>query len=298
MRWGLSSVAVKRLESLQTEILLVISRAWKRTVRQLLERELHIIPILYKLHQAAMSHRCQMRCSNHHHVLKAKRPNDSSHPIHHLYALAFSDIRQVYKLTKAELEDTNSEQYTNFDELWIKDAPRRRWINRYLEHRAFSHAGMSWTAWRDCQPASRIPNPAYQGEWGEHKLQLHTGLSAAQSTMLILMRTGNIGLAANPVYRMALGIPTRTCPLCCVAEWGLEKNQTVKHMLIHCPALSAKRTDLFIAAGHSDFTLFMERDVKLATAWAISNFGLSQFDKVKNKALYQLPREQKDTEDN
>ncbi|CAE7022178.1 Zinc knuckle [Pyrenophora teres f. teres] len=293
MYWGLSPVAVKRLESLQTEILLTISKAWKRTVRQLIERELHIIPILHKLHQAAMSHRCQMRSSGFHNILRANRPKDPSHPTHYLYALALSDMEHAYKLTKAQLQKSDSAQYLKFNELWSKDAPRKRWINKYLETRAFLLAGMGWTAWRDSQPASMMSIPAYKGEWGDHKLSLYSNLPPAQSTMLMLMRTGNIGLAANPVYRSALGILSSSCPLC-AGVYDKPKIQTVEHMLIHCPSMAAKRSDLFAAAGHRDFDLFMEKDVEYATAWAISSFGLSQFNKIKNKERYQFPRKQEE----
>jgi hypothetical protein len=57
------------------------------------------------------------------------------------------------------------------------------------------------------------------------------------------------------------------------------------------PALKWQRTYLTSAAGHNDFDLFMNRDTELATSWAIAYFGLSQFDSIKDKKKYQLPRD-------
>jgi hypothetical protein len=47
------------LESLQTEIVLALSGAWKYTACEVLEKEMHILPILVKLHEVAMNHRCR-----------------------------------------------------------------------------------------------------------------------------------------------------------------------------------------------------------------------------------------------
>jgi hypothetical protein len=63
IKFGISTNALDKLRSLQIECMLAISGARKMTAYQVLENEMHIVPIFYKLHEFAMNHRFQQHDS-------------------------------------------------------------------------------------------------------------------------------------------------------------------------------------------------------------------------------------------
>ncbi|KAJ6194942.1 LOW QUALITY PROTEIN: reverse transcriptase (RNA-dependent DNA polymerase)-domain-containing protein [Bipolaris maydis] len=237
LRYCIPKETMKRLKSLQIEILIQLSKAWRRTPAELLQNEMHILPISLKLHAVAMNHRCRKLGSKEYEFMRRMRilarGEGSNHPHTQMSRLANDYKRQIFK-NKA----------------------------------AYYHEA-------ECDT-----------EFGEHTLKLYHGLNTLQQTMLLGMRTGNIGVKANPVFRYHQKNMDMSCPHCGYIP------HTIKHMLCACPALNRVRTHLTAAAGHNDFDTFMNRDTELATSWAIAYMGLTQFDSVK-KDQYMFPREQK-----
>ncbi|KAJ6207002.1 reverse transcriptase (RNA-dependent DNA polymerase)-domain-containing protein [Bipolaris maydis] len=183
------------------------------------------------------------------------------------------------------------EAHAECDSMWARATTRKSWIKEFIDMKTFAKAKKQFDFWKRMQATEpsrtrKFAQPAYQAEFGEHTLKLYHGLNTLQQTMLLGMRTGNIGVKANPVFRYHQKNMDMSCPHCGYIP------HTIKHMLCACPALNRVRTHLTAAAGHNDFDTFMNRDTELATSWAIAYMGLTQFDSVK-KDQYMFPREQK-----
>lgn len=69
---------------------------------------------------------------------------------------------------------------------------------------------------------------AHKGPYSDHTLKFYYGLDAAESTMLLGLRTGKLGLKTHMGYRLVKGFTDSQCQLC---EAHLH---TAEHRLCHC----------------------------------------------------------------
>jgi hypothetical protein len=102
-------------------------------------------------------------------------------------------------------------------------------------------------------------------------LKLHKGLSKAQSSIAIQLRSGKTGLAAFLHWRQVPGYPSPICPC------G-QGSETPKHVMIHCP----KHTDTcheLETNGRVDLSQIMTTPVGIqrVTAWWLGHDILPQF---------------------
>ena len=115
-----------------------------------------------------------------------------------------------------------------------------------------------WERWHQLHggppPTTQMldPDPGGGDNWKPSKmphrsaLQLHTGLSKAQSSILTQVRTGKIGLVAFLCKRQVPGFPTPACS--CGALW-----ETAKHPVLDCPRFLQVRRSLYLAAATTDY---------------------------------------------
>ncbi|KAK0655001.1 hypothetical protein B0T16DRAFT_2959 [Cercophora newfieldiana] len=113
--------------------------------------------------------------------------------------------------------------------------------------------------------------------WSFNCIQAYyKGLTRAQSTMLLHLRTGVIGLR-RVLFRMHLALDRVDSPLC---ECGTS-NETALHHLVQCPLLSAQRQVLCDQVKDFSFLPLVTKHADLATVWAIMFFGIEQFNSAK-----------------
>jgi hypothetical protein len=128
-------------------------------------------------------------------------------------------------------------------------------------------------------------HPTHRTSFSENCMGYYKGLSAAQSTMGIAIRTGNIALMGNPIYHRQCDIPDETsCPLCGNAI------HTAEHLFLHCKALDQPRAMLQSAIGTLNWEALTTTYLEIATAWAIQYFDMEHFERCKKVKAYQFPR--------
>lgn len=65
--------------------------------------------------------------------------------------------------------------------------------------------------------------------------------------------------------------------------------ETPFHLFVECHRLRRQRVLLEDELGHTDFPDLLTKDAKVAVEWAISYFGIEQFDNVKEDSLHFPP---------
>lgn len=105
------------------------------------------------------------------------------------------------------------------------------------------------------------------------KLRLYDGLTKPESSLVIQIRTGKIGLADFLHRQQVPGFETAAC------QCGFT-NQTAKHVLIFCNIHAQKRHRLFDEAKTQDFFTMISTNqgLRAATRWLISLGILGQFE--------------------
>jgi hypothetical protein len=57
--------------------------------------------------------------------------------------------------------------------------------------------------------------------------------------------------------------------------------QTVEHLFVHCPNLTAARSELRALLNHTDVNALLTGHADMGTEWALVHFGLEQFNLAK-----------------
>jgi len=272
--------------------MLVLSGARKRTSGTSLESETHITPILLKLHELSMIHRCRNYDSAPYLLMNDKRLGLRSgpkpkkkgraialvletHPYHQLRLLAAEHLAAI----RVEIGTVA------YEAKWQNPALRDACLKEFHQRFSLVYAQRDWAAHQSARASQgKFRYPAHEGKFGEHTLKFYFGMPREQSTVSEMMRTGHIPLKSCYDYRKVTGFTDGLCRRC-NEHW-----ETVEHLLCHCKALSAERQLLHEAAGHVDYKLFMTVDLELASAWALRYFEMEQFEHVKNRQRYQFPR--------
>ncbi|KAI4614575.1 hypothetical protein J4E83_007229 [Alternaria metachromatica] len=292
IRWGLTKVATHMLEQLQREILKSLTRARAFTPSIAMENEFHVLPILLKLHQLAMNHRCRQYGSADYKLLDEAleikdpyrgctqdRKEMAMHPYAHLRALAGLHVRTIRE------EEQHSLSEPAFAESWADPKKRGEWIKKFNFRVVFHHANIAYKLYLNLRMLSRQPmHPTHKADFGDHILQYYVGLKPAQTTMGIGLRTGNLPLKSNWQWCQMNGITDNRCPLCEKAV------HTAEHLLCHCTALETERGFLRSAVGRLDWHSLVTKDLEITTAWAIAFFGIDQFKWCLDDKDFQFPR--------
>jgi hypothetical protein len=151
----------------------------------------------------------------------------------------------------------------------------RRLISKLAKSDVASLMAREWDAYRlgklPGRPDLTFQIPALVEGWGDASWESYVKLDRQHATMLLQCRTGYIGLRFHLFGRVAR--EDITSPHC---ECGTG-DHTVKHLLLDCPNLALQRLALQSQAGHLDFSLFLTRDAKVFTTWAMPHFGLDHF---------------------
>ncbi|KAH6876175.1 hypothetical protein BKA58DRAFT_381164 [Alternaria rosae] len=163
---------------------------------------------------------------------------------------------------------------------WRSPNKRRKAIDVYLKEWSFDQSRRHWNTYRaarlsrgkDVCPALDVDLYA---EWDDRSLNCYKGLTRAQSTMLLHMRTSTIGLNAH-LHKLKLS-DTAFCT--CSRD-----RHTAKHLFLDCHLLSKERAALSRAVGHLSFKDMLTKDAFEATRWAIMHFDLAQWRSAKREA--------------
>jgi hypothetical protein len=297
LKFGISRKALEQLKSLQIECVLSLSGARKGTSFRVLENEMHITPILYKLHEIAMNHRCQQHQSAEYRMMetlrvrrfgclprttwKASKPILDDHPFQVLRRFTEHVWNQLRHNQRCRIGDHALEVQ------WKVPEKRKAIIKDFNQECSYYYTSKLWECYQRgrYRDPSKIMHVAHMEDFGEHRLRYYCGLSRAQSTMAIMMRTGNIALKSNKAWRLVNDLPDDKCVRC-----G-KYVETVEHLLCHCKALHIERQLLEAAVGgRLNFHSLMTTDLELASAWAIRYFDLEQFEAEKKAKRYQFPR--------
>ena len=291
--FGLNKDALKMLKQIETEALLVIFHAWTRTASELIWKEFQLTPLVLRLHEAAMSHRCKsFRSLETERMRKnrsmAYRKGRRVHPFDYFDKLTGSLLEAIEAKTK---ESSTPQQ---FQAMWFDPAKRHERIKRYTALCSREMAGELWGVYQRTKAhgsQGKCFHPALASEWKDNTLKLYKGLDAAQSTILLGMRTGNIGVRTNPVLHHDRKDFDRTCPLC--SSSVMMSDHTIKHLFLSCPSLRRSRGYLQDMVKTPGFDTYLSDETEVATAYAIRYFGLEQFSRVRDDTKYLFPRQRK-----
>jgi len=134
---------------------------------------------------------------------------------------------------------------------WMDLAWHQRWTNEDRRHNS-RHRAMIWNT-----------------PWSQDTRMLYAGLSKAEATALLLMRTEVIGLNA---WLASVQVPGVSAS--CACGWHA---QTVRHVLLHCPLHD--RRDLLARCGTERFEdILMRPDcAKHAARWLTRSGIMDQF---------------------
>ncbi|KAH6015937.1 hypothetical protein HBI07_073830 [Parastagonospora nodorum] len=291
LTYGIATDALKILCSLQIECMLALSGARRLTSAKVLEKEMHILPIVLQLHRICMTHRLRWHHSPEYIAMRNIRMSASGrlplpkkslgHSKAVLQTHPYQTLRRCVQLDEVRLRKRVG---AAFEKKWEDIKKRKMMIKEYYDEIVHYVASLQWRKFRQRRNShEKFKHPAYEAAWMDHSLRFYNGLTRAQSSILIMMRTGNIALYGNPIHRMVKGSKDSMCRQC-----GMHL-ETSEHLLCHCKKLHMERQALTTAAGHNNFHLFMTTDCDLASAWAIRYFGLEQFKHVKDDKRYQFP---------
>jgi hypothetical protein len=190
LKWRLSNVLMKKLESLQYQCLKQLSGAFFGTSVAVLCKELAIEELEVCLDQQARRHRACLAASpdmadwervreergqqTHRHT-----PIDA-HPFKHLHLEAKTLSQEVY----INLQRAKDPGPRTKEELTTA-------IRKHLKKTAWAIAERRWKAYTSEHPKN---DAAYKTKWDKSNWKLYKGLTRAQSSMLLHCRTGCIGL--------------------------------------------------------------------------------------------------------
>ena len=115
---------------------------------------------------------------------------------------------------------------------------------------------------------------AQRGEISPLHLGRHVGLSKAESSLAIQIRTEKIGLASFLCRRRVPGFLTEYCSAC-----GRGKRQTAKHVLLFCEKFSLERRELLNGLARMDYRELVDNRqwLKRAARWIMERNLLTQY---------------------
>jgi hypothetical protein len=231
---------LKPLEKIQNSCLRKITGAYKRTPRAMLEKEAQVIPL--DLYTQTITRRRALQSQDHSVEKDIRR---TANTIWRRMRRARESQARPTLLREELVVKTKTrvqEALQRWERARIAQATRSRGTGPPSEDRLLSlEAVKDWKArWEKAKPRSRRHLPTtWTTPWEYDNRKLYAGLTKAEATAVFLLRTEVIGLNA---WLASIQVP-ETFPSC---ECGWP-NQTVRHVLLHCPRYS--REHLLQACG-------------------------------------------------
>ena len=146
----------------------------------------------------------------------------------------------------------------------VKDWARKKWTDR-------------WDIYKAAIP-SHQRTPAQEGLLIGNRLDYHSGLRKAESSMAIQLRSGKNGFN-HFLHKMKVpGVHSARCS----CGWA---KQDAKHVLLYCPELSQQRPELLKEAGTHDVrTILTEsKGIRAAARWMVKSGWLGQYRLAKEQ---------------
>ncbi|KAF7678753.1 hypothetical protein GT037_004134 [Alternaria burnsii] len=279
-RGNLPKYLLQRLENLQYSCLMQISGAFHRTAAKILEKELFIEPLVVTLARLSIAHRVRSYYDDDSvHSRLAREERHSKEEVKtHPYQILDREACSVERASLAFLRQRKTAEQADKD--WTNRNKRRKAINVYLEQWAFFQSAYIWNEYRNSRllrggKVCPALDSDFYAEWDERSLECYQGLTRAQSTMLLHIRTSFIGLNAH-LHSIKCS-ETAYCPC-------LRDRHTAKHLLLDCSLLSEQRGALVKAIGHLSFQDMLTKDAFETTRWAVMHSGMAPWHLAKSDA--------------
>jgi len=228
-----------QLKVIQNRCLRTITGAFKSTPTNVLEAEAGITPIDIHLNYQQARTRERLQGSNTTKIIHeaCRKIKDSLH--------GRRGRRKVSQATPGEKKNRWATKVIEQATAANVHQPNRRVNTQTSLQQHFQNIWQQrWEAYRQKVPPNRR-TPAQQDDDLQHRWKLHEGASKGESSLMIQIRTEQIGLRAYLAKRKVPGIG----PEC---DCG-EALQTLKHIVLACPNTSENRTEWLQRAGTTDY---------------------------------------------
>ena len=242
----------------QSRCLRRVAGAYKATATRDVETELHVPPLdLYLNGQVALFER-RLETSG----------------MGQLIWESYAKVARALRTRRPRRRRRTALEHQNANIAWMQ-----RWIPAAQEgadgKRIADAINVQWTErWRKGSEQSRARSHPADGPPSKDRLRLHYGLRKAESSLLVQMRTGKIGLRA---FLFGRGVPDVATPVCRCGQG----RETAVHVAAYCPDEESNRRRLpFAMRTQRDFTMAV-RDPKRAailTRWFMRIRRLREYE--------------------
>lgn len=203
MKWQVTQRVLTKLKNLQRDILLQLCHARKQTPVEVLAKEMHILPIHLQLNSIAMRQRIRTLQDTETDEVSKEGERKS-----HNNTMGWSDLDLFpdYGLFNRAAEYERALQTrlmrrfseAEYNRIWENRKAKDKQSKLFLQGITLHSATEEWETYIKGRKERGVRlAPAYEDRFERHQLSIYGGLSSAQATLLLAMRTGNIGLNAN-----------------------------------------------------------------------------------------------------
>ncbi|KAK7216951.1 hypothetical protein V2G26_004954 [Clonostachys chloroleuca] len=279
---GLTKGRLETLELLENKCLVQVAGAYQKTDRMVLRKELNIESIEDYFGRIGATYRMKNIGSAYLDALaKAQQGEMRTRQNHRCkfqnpYVLLYGKAKQELEMVKAQYTGKIEDNKLILQQ--VKQAGSipevAKLIAKHNMEQCTIKCAEKWKAYviKKSNNRSYIPT-AYKDGWGPQSLKYYRHLDRAESTMLIQCRTGAIGLNSW-LNKMNSDKKTYSSSALCPCKQGWH---TVGHLFMRCPRLTEQRRSLIAEVKEFRLQNLLSSDAKVASRWAVLNFGLDQF---------------------
>ncbi|CAH0027866.1 unnamed protein product, partial [Clonostachys rhizophaga] len=261
---GLPQTWLNKLEVMQNDSLVKVAGAYKMTDRMVLRKELHVESMEHYLGRIALTYRMKNVGSAYLAALEQAQQGNlnpmgkDQRKLQNPFTLLYSEAKRELLTVKAQFTKQNKDNKDGEEVLGQTKHSGSipavvKLIKAHTTARCADKCAEEWDTYVKKKSNNRDKVPAaYLESWGPQSLSYYRHLSRAESTMLVQCRTETIGLN-RWLNKMNSRTKTYSDSDLCPCRNG---PHTIEHLFMRCPRLTEKR---------------------LASRWAILNFGLDQF---------------------
>ena len=266
----------KKLEVIQNKALRVVSGTFKTTPVRFLENETSTPPIRLHLDELQAGARLRLTrgdggkivesaCEKIRNRLRGTRgrrarvvKTPGMEKKEWLQQILQSDINAQHGCITSDAPITENRAPGDTAKTFLRNNFRKRWEREWLE---YSHGA---------DPRTEPARSAVCEK--KDTLRRHEGLTKAESSLAIQLRTGRVGLADYLYKRRVPGFESPACS----CGWG---RQTIHHVIMFCPTWAIDRRWMLTAAGSNDVgqILTTNKGLRAVTRWLIISGVLGQF---------------------
>ena len=201
--WGLSIALIKQLQSLQYQCLVRVAGAYKQISAQYLLKELHVQPIEIYLEGRAQAARARARSPDLDNQTVSLRSfpsvvgNIRKVKVHPYDILDMQALNLQRKAKQRLLEGNNYRTHAQRQD-WGNSKHRAKAISACVREMGESSAFQLWKDWKVERQTKRANDqPTLWDDWGKKNLARYKDLPRAQSSILLVCRTGVGGLRTH-----------------------------------------------------------------------------------------------------